>query len=133
MKRLICLFGLLAYPDAGFSEPNATIGGTGSDLGVFRLNQDVLDHKPDLMFIEFAVNDGGAALERIQRRMEGNRRTLFDMDISGGQPSVVIKALAGSFPGKVRLLPALPAGTRPDPTPIRMSDRPSLSRTPFSV
>jgi hypothetical protein len=38
-----------------------------------------------------------------------NRRTLFNMDISGGQPSVVIKALADSFPGKVRLLPALPA------------------------
>jgi alpha-L-fucosidase 2 len=37
-----------------------------------------------------------------------NRRTLFNMDISGGQPSVVIKALADSFPGKVRLLPALP-------------------------
>jgi len=38
-----------------------------------------------------------------------NRRVLFNMDISGGQPSVVIKALADSFPGKVRLLPALPS------------------------
>lgn len=37
-----------------------------------------------------------------------NRRALFNMDISGGQPSVIIKALADSFPGKVRLLPALP-------------------------
>jgi len=37
-----------------------------------------------------------------------NRRVLFNMDISGGQPSVVIKALADSFPGKVRLFPALP-------------------------
>jgi hypothetical protein len=37
-----------------------------------------------------------------------NRRELFNMDISGGQPSVVIKALVDSFPGKVRLLPALP-------------------------
>jgi hypothetical protein len=38
-----------------------------------------------------------------------NRRSLFNMDISGGQPSVVIKMLADSFPGKVRLLPALPS------------------------
>ncbi len=38
-----------------------------------------------------------------------NRRVLFNMDISGGQPSVVIKALADSFPGKVRLFPALPS------------------------
>ena len=37
-----------------------------------------------------------------------NRRALFNMDISGGQPSIIIKALADSFPGKVRLLPALP-------------------------
>ncbi len=37
-----------------------------------------------------------------------NRRSLFNMDISGGQPSVIIKMLADSAPGKVRLLPALP-------------------------
>ncbi|MCP5560871.1 MAG: SGNH/GDSL hydrolase family protein [Verrucomicrobiaceae bacterium] len=60
-----------AYPQAKFSEINAAIGGTGSDLGVFRLQQDVLDAKPDLMFVEFAVNDGGAAPEQIQRCMEG--------------------------------------------------------------
>src|SRR5262249_10721437 len=28
------------YPNAKFSEINAAIGGTGSDLGVFRLKQD---------------------------------------------------------------------------------------------
>ena len=59
------------YPGAKFSEINAAIGGTGSDLGVFRLKQDVLDKKPDLMFVEFAVNDGGAAPEQIIRCMEG--------------------------------------------------------------
>ncbi len=37
-----------------------------------------------------------------------NRRSLFNMDISGGQPSVIIKMLADSAPGKIRLLPALP-------------------------
>jgi hypothetical protein len=37
-----------------------------------------------------------------------NRRSLFNMDISGGQPSVVIKMLVSSDPGKLRLLPALP-------------------------
>lgn len=59
------------WPAAKISEINAAIGGTGSDLGVFRLRQDVLDHKPDLLFVEFAVNDGGAAPEQIQRCMEG--------------------------------------------------------------
>jgi len=59
------------WPQAKFSEINAAIGGTGSDLGVFRVKQDVLDHQPDLLFVEFAVNDGGAAPEQIHRCMEG--------------------------------------------------------------
>jgi lysophospholipase L1-like esterase len=59
------------FPEARFSEINAAIGGTGSDLGVFRVKQDVLDHQPDLLFVEFAVNDGGAQPEQIFRCMEG--------------------------------------------------------------
>ena len=59
------------YPAAKFSEINAAIGGTGSDLGVCRLQQDVLVQKPDLLFVEFAVNDGGAAPTPIIRCMEG--------------------------------------------------------------
>jgi lysophospholipase L1-like esterase len=59
------------FPAAQITEINAAIGGTGSDLGVFRLRQDVLRHEPDLLFVEFAVNDGGAEPERILRSMEG--------------------------------------------------------------
>lgn len=59
------------HPRAQVAEINAAIGGTGSDLGVFRLKQDVLDHRPDLVFVEFAVNDGGADPHRIHQAMEG--------------------------------------------------------------
>ncbi|MCP5517039.1 MAG: SGNH/GDSL hydrolase family protein [Verrucomicrobiales bacterium] len=59
------------FPQSAVSEINAAIGGTGSDLGVFRLKQDVLDHQPDLLFVEFAVNDGGADPHRIHQAMEG--------------------------------------------------------------
>ena len=59
------------HPKAKLTEINAAIGGTGSDLGVFRVQQDVLNHKPDLLFVEFAVNDGGAPPEQIYRCMEG--------------------------------------------------------------
>ncbi len=73
------------YPDCKVSQINAAIGGTGSDLGVFRLRHDVLDQKPDLMFVEFAVNDGGRDPESIYRCMEGIVRqtwhTLPDCDI----------------------------------------------------
>lgn len=58
-------------PAAKVSQINAAIGGTGSDLGVFRLGHDVLEHKPDLLFVEFAVNDGGAQPKQIYRCMEG--------------------------------------------------------------
>ncbi|MDT8300872.1 MAG: GDSL-type esterase/lipase family protein [Sedimentisphaerales bacterium] len=68
------------YPNARISEINAAIGGTGSDLGVFRLGHDVLRHKPDLLFVEFAVNDGGASPHRIQQAIEGIVRQTYAAD-----------------------------------------------------
>ena len=59
------------FPQATVSEIHAAIGGTGSDLGVFRVQQDALQERPDLLFVEFAVNDGGASPERIWSAMEG--------------------------------------------------------------
>ena len=38
-----------------------------------------------------------------------NHRSLFNMDISGGMPAVIIKMLVASDVGKIQLLPALPA------------------------
>lgn len=38
-----------------------------------------------------------------------NHKSLFNMDISGGMPAVIIKMLAASEPGRLKLLPALPA------------------------
>ncbi|MGA2617081.1 MAG: SGNH/GDSL hydrolase family protein [Thermoguttaceae bacterium] len=68
-KTLACF--QKSFPAAKLSQINAAIGGTGSDLGVFRLKQDVLDHKPDLLFVEFAVNDSGAPPRQIYNCMEG--------------------------------------------------------------
>jgi hypothetical protein len=59
------------FPTAHIVEINAAIGGTGSDLGVYRVRQDVLGHQPDLLFVEFAVNDSGAPVDRILKAMEG--------------------------------------------------------------
>ena len=38
-----------------------------------------------------------------------NHKSLFNMDISGGMPAVIIKMLVASDPGEIQLLPALPA------------------------
>lgn len=68
------------YPGATFKEVHAAIGGTGSDLGVFRLGRDVLAHRPDLLFVEFATNDGGQQPEQIWRSMEGIVRQTWRQD-----------------------------------------------------
>lgn len=46
------------YPEAKWSFFDAAIGGTCSDLGVLRMEQDVFRHKPDLVFLDFTLNDG---------------------------------------------------------------------------
>ncbi len=68
------------FPSAKLSEINAAIGGTGSDLGVFRLEHDVLQFRPDLLFVEFAVNDGGAPVQQILECMEGIVRQTWKKD-----------------------------------------------------
>ena len=68
------------FPQSHVANVNAAIGGTGSDLGAFRLGRDVLAHKPDLVFVEYAVNDGGAPDAMIDRAMEGIVRQIRTMD-----------------------------------------------------
>lgn len=68
------------FPKALFSEINAAIGGTGSDFGVFRLHDHVLNFKPDLVFVEFTVNDAGSPSEKIIRSMEGIVRQIWQQN-----------------------------------------------------
>ena len=66
------------FPKSAVAEVNAAIGGTGSDLGAFRLERDLLKRRPDLVFLEFAVNDHGANHEdRTLRAMEGIVRQIY--------------------------------------------------------
>lgn len=46
------------FPEMEFTFINAGIGGTDSYLGVHRVQKDVLDYQPDLVLVEFSVNDG---------------------------------------------------------------------------
>jgi len=59
------------YPKCNIRQKNASIGGTGSDFGAFRTDKDVISFKPDLVFVEFAVNDFSAAPDEISKSMEG--------------------------------------------------------------
>lgn len=49
------------FPNATITETNAAIGGTGSVFGAYRVTDDLKlkdsNQKPDLLFVEFAIND----------------------------------------------------------------------------
>ena len=66
------------FSKAHFQFGDAAIGGTGSPLAAFRLERDVLTRKPDLVFLDFTVNDDAycvpapgrlAAYESLVRRL----------------------------------------------------------------
>ena len=66
--------GLAQYFNAKYGSQyviNAGISGTGSDLGAYRINDEVLKYDPDLVFIEFAVNDSGRTDSEKLRQIEG--------------------------------------------------------------
>lgn len=76
------------FPETKFTFINAGISSTCSTTGAFRLDEDVLSAKPDLLFVEFAVNDdqdGLHAERECLRGMEGiirhARTTLPKLDI----------------------------------------------------
>jgi hypothetical protein len=68
------------YPGITFSELAAGVGGTGSDLGAFRLGTQVLPSRPDLVFVEFAVNDARMDTALVHASMEGIVRQILRQD-----------------------------------------------------
>jgi|GEM_PF-1041860 len=68
------------YPAAKITAVNAGVGGTGSDLACFRLQKQVLSRHPDLVFVEFAVNDKDTDTTRIHETMEGIVRQVWKND-----------------------------------------------------
>ncbi len=66
------------FPDSDVTYVNAGLSGTPSVLGNVRLQRDVLQHEPDIVFVEFAVNDGGETIYR--NAYESLVRTLLTQD-----------------------------------------------------
>ena len=54
-----------------FTSLNAGVGGTPSDFGAVRFGTDIIPFDPDLLFVEFAVNDGGISDKAKVESMEG--------------------------------------------------------------
>lgn len=45
------------WPQVEVKKINAGVGATGSLIGVHRMNRDIIQYQPDLVFVEFAAND----------------------------------------------------------------------------
>ena len=97
-----------SFPEVTFKHVNASIGGTNSEFGAFRLKEHVLKFNPDLVFVEFAVNDGGMSDERILQSMEGIVRQIWHHQIQCDicfvytlRASMLDQIIAGEMPHTV--------------------------------
>ena len=69
-----------AYPDCEINEIMAAIGGTGSDLGAYRCEKDLLSGDPDLVFFEFSCNDFEDSFLPIVNNCEAIYRKIWEKD-----------------------------------------------------
>ena len=73
------------FPKTAFTYVNAGVGGTTSQFGVARVDEDVLLFKPDFVIIEFSVNDDNT--DFYQETYEGLVRKVYG---SAYQPAVLL-------------------------------------------
>lgn len=114
-----------AFPDAKINYVNAGIGATDSYLGVHRVQKDVLDYEPDLVVVEFSVNDGRAhnkeTYESLLRKILGSKTapavvSLFLTQENGSDyqmhhQQVAFKLEVPMVSYRNTVLPAMQAGT----------------------
>lgn len=80
-RGLMMSYLLEKYPGASFVFTDAAIGGTGSSLALFRIDRDVLPRKPDLIFLDFTVNDNANGKD--SQSLASYERVLRDLLTSG--------------------------------------------------
>jgi lysophospholipase L1-like esterase len=79
----LCRFLGRGFPGTNFVEVNAGIGSTGSRFGCSRVQEDILDQHPDMVVVEFAVNDPDYDSAETAKTFEGLlRRCLRDTDLA---------------------------------------------------
>lgn len=86
------------YPQATINALNAAVSGTGSAYGAMRARRDVIAHKPDLVFIEFAVSDWHESEKSARESIEGIIRQLLIQP----QPPEIALIFAPTASGKTR-------------------------------
>lgn len=83
------------FPRSSVTLINAGIGGTGSDIGAFRVQEDLLQFHPDFIVVEFSVNDAEGLYadkpeDYCMKMMEGLIRQLL---LDSNHPGVMMLIL----------------------------------------
>lgn len=73
------------FPMANVKYINAGIGATTSRMGVARVEEDLLSQNPDVVFVEFSVNDSNE--DRFMETYEGLIRRIL---LHSGRPAVIL-------------------------------------------
>jgi lysophospholipase L1-like esterase len=58
------------YPNAAINVITTSVGGENSTQGAARFRKEVLTHRPDVLFIDYALNDRKIGLEQSRKNME---------------------------------------------------------------
>ncbi len=92
-----------AFPDAKITGLNAGMSNTGSNYAIFRLDADVFSKMtPDLVFLEFAVNDWGRFGEtNISRQTESLLRMIWERNPNADVVFVYTSLSENSMPRRV--------------------------------
>jgi len=97
------------YPAAKIRFIDAAVGGTGSQIGCCRIDRDVLEFDPDLVFLDFTLNDGFeilnqqalAAYETILRRLQASGSLVLQVVMPYMQITRTTEVMARSDAHKV--------------------------------
>jgi lysophospholipase L1-like esterase len=85
--NLVSEFMVKKYENNNVNVINVGASGTGSNFAIFRLTRDVIEYDPDIVFIEFAVNDRIVNSQEVSVFMEGIVRKLVNLK---KRPKIVI-------------------------------------------
>jgi len=95
-----------AFPNVAVQTLNAGMASTDSAWGAKRIDRDLLEKKPDLVFVEFAVNDGDRAssrdMERIVRKIHAADPSIDIVFLYTTSDSAFRKLLAGKIPHAIQ-------------------------------
>lgn len=83
------------FPNSKITELNASVSGTNSLYAAIRARREVVEYKPDLVFLEFAVSDKSETEDAVKKSIEGIVRQLLAVS----QPPEIVMIYAPNAEG----------------------------------